>query len=127
MRVDFGADHTMLETLRGDFGGASRRGPWLRLLSEVLALGGSEVEFLSHTERPWSSATFSGSRHEIVLAFTGIDAVSHGESLIAALPDHEFTIPGQLVADATISSVEHENGPEPRMTVVAELLLLEER
>lgn len=126
MRVDFAADRTMLETLRGGFGGANRRGPWLRLVSEVLALGGSEVEFLSHTERPWSSATFCGSRHEIVMAFSGIEAIGQGESLIAALPDHEFTIPGQLVADAGISSVEHENGPEPRMRVVAELLLLEE-
>jgi hypothetical protein len=60
------------------------------------------------------------------MAFTGTQAVACGEQLIAALPDHEFTIPGQLVADATIASVEYENGPEPRMSVEAELLLLED-
>lgn len=122
MRIDAVADRTMMETLRG----GHRRGPWLKLLAEVLALGGPGAEFLRHSERPWNSATFSGSRHTIRLAFTGAEAVACGERLIAALPDHEFTIPGQLVADATISSVEHQTVPEPRMTVEAELLLLED-
>ena len=53
-------------------------------------------------------------------------SIEGGDRLIAALPDHEFTIPRQIVASATISAVEHENGPEPRMTVEAELLLLED-
>lgn len=125
MLVDAAAERTMLETLRARPGVAGR-GPAVRLLSELVALGGPHVEFLRHTERPWSSVTFSGSRHSVAMVFTGIEAVSDGEQLIAALPDHEFTIPGHLVADATISAVEHENGPEPRMTVEAELLLLED-
>ncbi|GGB86955.1 hypothetical protein GCM10011494_01590 [Novosphingobium endophyticum] len=123
MRIDSGADRTMIETLRG---GTGRRGAWLKLLSEVVALGGPDVEFLRHSERPWSSATFTGARHVIALAFTGRIAVDCGEQFIAALPDHEFTLPGQLVAEATIAAVEYENGPEPRMTVEAELLLLED-
>ena len=125
MLIDPAAERTMLETLRGSLG-VTGRGPWLRLLAEVLSLGGPHVEFLRHRERPWSSATFSGSRHRVAMAFNGAEAVRHGERLIALLPDHEFTIPGQLVADATISSVEHQNSPEPRMTVEAELLLLED-
>lgn len=124
MLVDPAAERTMLETLRGL--GVAGRGPWLRLLSEVLALGGPRVDFLRHSERPWNSVTFSGSRHVVAMAFTGVEAIDGGERLIATLSDHEFAIPGHIVADATISAVEHENGPVPRMTVEAELLLLED-
>ena len=126
MLIDPVAERTMRETLRGRFGGAGGRGPWLRLVSDVLALGGPHVEFIRHSERAWSSVTFSGSRHKIEMAFVGSDAINDGEKLIATLPDHEFVIPGQLVADATISAVEHANDPEPRMAVQAELLLLED-
>ncbi|MCJ2186140.1 hypothetical protein [Novosphingobium beihaiensis] len=98
----------------------------MRLLSEILQLAGRQVEFLHHAERPWSSATFSGSRHTVALAFSGADAIGQGEAYTHALPEHEFTIPGQLVADAAIVSVKHETLPVPRMTVAAELLLLED-
>ena len=47
-----------------------------------------------------------------------------GEMLIAALPEHEFTLPGQLVADAAVARVDHEMLPEPKLTVELELLLL---
>lgn len=106
--------------------GAAGRGPWLRLLSQVLALAGDEAQFLRHDEKAWSSATFSGSRHTIVLAFEGAGAVSQGEAYIAALPDHEFTIARQIVADATVVAVEHAMLPDPRLTVKAELLMLED-
>ncbi|MEE4451112.1 hypothetical protein [Novosphingobium resinovorum] len=101
------------------------RGPWLRLLSEVLALAGPSAEFLRHSERNWASATFSGARHTIVLAFEGLDGVARGEALIAALPDHEFTVPRHLVADAVVAGVEHRQSP-PRLTVEVELLVLED-
>ncbi|WP_395394677.1 hypothetical protein WBP07_05250 [Novosphingobium sp. BL-8A] len=102
------------------------RGPWLALLSEVLTLAGPHAEFRHHAERPWCSATFSGSRHTIALEFSGQPAIDAAEVLIAALPDHEFTVPGQLVADATIAAASHEAGPPPRMIVDVELLLLDE-
>ncbi|MFT4055901.1 MAG: hypothetical protein QM681_15465 [Novosphingobium sp.] len=102
---------------------APRRGPWLRLLSEVLSLAGPDADLLSHAERDWASATFSGTRHTIVLAFEGAKAVAQGEAFIATLPDHEFTIPRHLVADAAVTSVEHRQDP-PRMTVHIEVLLL---
>jgi len=103
-----------------------RRGPWLRLLSEVLQLGGTGAEILAHAETPWSSATFTGARHRITLAFDGTDAAAVGEAYIAALPEHEFTVSGHLVADAAIVSVEHRQAPTVRMTVEADLLLLED-
>lgn len=102
----------------------SRR-PWLRLLNAVLELASGRAELLRHAERPWASSTFTGSRHTISLRFAG-EAVEAGEAFIAALPEHEFAIPGQLVADAAITSVEHEMLPEPSMQIEAELLLLED-
>jgi hypothetical protein len=60
------------------------------------------------------------------MAFTDVEAVECGEALIAALPDHEFAISGQLVADASVTSVDHATLPEPRMLVELDLLLLED-
>jgi len=40
--------------------------------------------------------------------------------------DHEFAIPGQLVADVSVISVDQATLPEPRMVVELELLLLED-
>ncbi|WP_237449638.1 hypothetical protein [Novosphingobium silvae] len=102
------------------------RGPWLRLLSQALELAGPDAEFLRHSECPWSSATFSGTRHRILVAFNGEHALSSGEAYIAALPEHEFSISRQIVADATVVEVEHAVLPAPRMTVEAELLLLDD-
>lgn len=81
---------------------------------------------VSHEEKPWASITFSGSRHEVVFEFLGSEAVMAGEDLIEQLPDHEFTIPGQLVADATVTAVDHHFGAMERLQVTAVLLLLEE-
>ncbi len=61
-----------------------------------------------------------------MLAFNGAAAIAAAEALIAALPDHEFAIPGQLVADASVVSVDQTALPEPRMVVELELLLLED-
>jgi len=122
MRIDHEADKDMIATMRRQ----GARGPWLQLLSQVLALADGKAQFLRHSERPWSSITFSGSRHVIALRFAGRGGIAAGEAFIAALPEHEFTIPRQLVADATIGSVDHQLGDEPVMTLEAELLLLEE-
>ncbi|MBS0255936.1 MAG: hypothetical protein JSS36_12215 [Proteobacteria bacterium] len=103
------------------------RRPWARLLAEVLALGEGRGELLRHAERPWASVTFSGTRHSLALRFAGLEAVEAGERLIDALPEHEFTLPGQLVADAVITAVSLDALPQPVLVVEAELLLLEDR
>lgn len=99
-------------------------GDRLRTALGRLAAGRGKV--ISHQEKAWASITFSGTRHEIMMEFKGIDAVVAGEDLIERLPDHEFAIPGQLVADAAITAVDHQFGPEECLTVTAVLLLLEE-
>ena len=102
------------------------RRPWLQLLAAVMQLAGGQAELLRHSEHPWASITFTGSRHKIALAFTGSEAVAMGELFIAALPEHEFTLPRQIVADAAVLAVEHVLVPEPKLTVEIELLLLED-
>jgi hypothetical protein len=91
-----------------------------------MELAGDKAELLRHDERAWASVTFAGSRHSIALAFTGPDAVAAGEALVAALPEHEFAIPRQIVADAAVLAVEHDLLPEPRLKVEIELLLVED-
>ncbi len=122
MRIDFEKDEAMIAATK------ARRvpRPWAQLLSALLGLAGGKAELLRHAETPWASVTFSGSRHTIALAFTGAEAVAAGEEFILALPEHEFAIRGQIVADAALTAVHHELLPEPRLTVEAELLLLME-
>ena len=107
---------------------SGRRGrrPWLSLLSAVLDLAGGKAELLRHSERPWASATFAGTRHVIALSFPGEEGAAAAEAFMEALPEHEFAIPGQMVADAAIAAVEHDVGPSPHLTVEIEMLLLEE-
>lgn len=103
-----------------------RRRPWRPLFSALQALGQGKAELLRHVERPWASVTFAGTRHTIVLGFTGADAIPAGEAFVDALAEHEFAIPGQLVADATITALTHDLLPENRLIVEIELLLLED-
>lgn len=102
------------------------RGGWMRLLGQVLTLAEGRAELVRHGERPWASATFSGTRHTIALSFSGAEAIEAGERLIAAVPDHEFDIPGQLVADAAIVEAHHTLVPAPELSVELEILLLED-
>jgi hypothetical protein len=97
-----------------------------RVRAALMGLTGGAGTLLVHEEKAWASITFSGTRHEVVLEFCGIEAVSGGEALIERLPDHEFAIPGQLVADATVTKVDHRFGAMERLEVTAVLLLLEE-
>jgi hypothetical protein len=97
-----------------------------RVRSALLVMSGGAGTVLSHEEKAWASITFSGTRHEVVMEFCGPEAVAAGEDLIEQLPDHEFSIPGQLVADATITRVDHRFGAMERLEVTATLLLLEE-
>ncbi len=103
-----------------------RKGPWHPLLSALMELAGRKADLVSHCERSWASATFSGTRHEVVLSFAGAAAIAAGEQFIADLPEHEFTISGSLVADAVVTATDHLALPEPKLQVTAELLLLEE-
>lgn len=102
-----------------------RRGARERLRDALLDLAAHRATVLAHRETSWASITFAGARHRVELAFDGAQGVEAGELFIAALPDHEFAIPGQLVAEATVVEVDQRIDPLA-LTVACELLLLEE-
>lgn len=104
----------------------ARRSTSERLREKLQELACGHAEFVSHSEKSWASVTFVGARHRLDLAFAGHDAVEAGENFIAYLPEHEFAIPRQLVADAAVTAVDHRIGADPRLEVRIELLLLDE-
>lgn len=97
-----------------------------RVRRAVLALAGGQGEVLSHEELAWASITFTGTRHEMVIRFEGTDAVEAGEGLIEQLPEYEFAIAGQLVAEAAVIATDHRFGVGETLTVTAVLLILED-
>ena len=97
-----------------------------RLREALQALARGHALITAHSEKSWASITFAGTRHRFDLVFDGADAVEAGEKFIAYLPEHEFAIPKQLVADATVISVDHRIGPNARLDVRVELLLLDD-
>ena len=103
-----------------------RRSTADRLRDALMSLGDWRGQILTHSERAWASITFSGTRHSLALLFAGERAVAAGEQFVEALGEHEFRIPGQLVADATVTEVEHRMLPSARLVIQCELLLLEE-
>ena len=97
-----------------------------RLRDALITLSDHHAQVVAQSERAWASITFSGARHTFSLIFAGEAAVEAGERFVANLPEHEFSLAGQLVADATVSEVEHRMVPSPRMIVTCEVLMLEE-
>jgi len=65
-------------------------------------------------ERPWSSATFTGSRLTISLDLAGADPAAW----LAALPEEDLPVPGRLVADLAVVAA-------TATTATLEVLLLE--
>lgn len=101
------------------------RGTRERLADALHALSKGQGQITHHSEKSWASITFAGARHRVGLVFEGDDAIEAGECFIAFLPEHEFAIPGQLVADAAVVEASSTVQP-PRLSVVCEILLLEE-
>ena len=102
------------------------RGTAARLREALIELAGGHATIAEHSEKSWASITFAGTRHRLQLAFEGEAAIQAGEMFIVFLPEHEFMLPGQLVADVAVTAVDHRLAPEPRLTVSIELLLLDE-
>jgi hypothetical protein len=99
---------------------------WKALIEALIDLTCGHGELITHSEAPWASLSFSGTRHTVTLKFTGGEAIAYAEAFIAELPEHEFALAGQIVADAAIVWTERVAGPDLSTTVTVELLLLEE-
>ena len=106
--------------------GRRRLTPADRLRAALITLAEGQATVTDHGERSWASITFAGTRHQVTLVFTGAEAIEAGEKFIAFLPEHDFAIPGQLVADAAVSAVDHQMLPEERMVVQVEVLMLDD-
>ena len=102
-----------------------RTGTSGKLLAALADLARRKARVTHHREASWASITFAGTRHRIRMEFRGEEAIEAGECFIVFLSEHEFAIPGQLVADAAVIEVDHCLDPAV-LTVTCELLLLEE-
>jgi hypothetical protein len=96
------------------------------LVEQLEALGAKAGLMLMHEQRGWASPTFTGTRHRFTFEFRGAAAIEQGENLITFLPENEFTIPSQLVADAAITNVVYSTVDKRKLHVEFEMLLLDE-
>ena len=132
MRIDPAADRALIAAFAPGEAPRPRRhvtrprSPSIQLLDAVMRLAGPQADLLRHAERPWASATFQGTRHTIAMRFTGPEGLVAGEAFVDALPEHEFTISRQIVADAAVSEVEQVMLPHPHMMVEVDVLMLED-
>ena len=83
-----------------------RRNPHTRVIAQLLELAGPESSVFATSCRPWSSATFIGSRHDIVISFRGDHQLVNASHFSDILPESEFTITGHIVADACVDAME---------------------
>lgn len=98
------------------------RTPACALAKALLAqLPGAEL--VSRKQAAWHSATFSGERVIFVLELAGAQRGEAAEAFTRALPDTEFHLRRQLVADIHVRESQ-EAGDAVRLTV--EALLLDE-
>ena len=81
-----------------------RRSPSaLRLIRQLIKHLGPGAELDRAEEREWASATFSGARHSLWLNLPIADATCAIAGSINTLPDHEFDLAGEIVADCSVS------------------------
>ena len=97
-----------------------------RLIRQLLTLAGPTVELVQATEREWASATFSGARHAVTLRIPLDHSAAAAPAFIAGLPDHEFDLPGQIVADCVVTLQQRTLDPTYRtwLAITIELLTI---
>jgi hypothetical protein len=70
-----------------------------RALTNALLKIATPAEIPESRERPWASVTFTGARHWVSLSV----GPARADAVAAMLPDHEFDLPGHLVADIAVT------------------------
>lgn len=80
-----------------------QRDPGSLLASQIEALAGNRVRVTQLHERAWASITFSGTRYSFSIDCTSAAEPDELKNLAKALPDHEFAIPGNFVADILVT------------------------
>lgn len=92
-----------------------------RALDHSARCAGCAIEIFARVERPWCSATFTGSRHEVTLSAASHDAPF--DAWLAGLPEAEWTLRGHLVADCSVARLP--NHAPSRLVTLAFLLIAE--
>lgn len=78
-------------------------GTAMRLLKQLSDVLGPDAQPGPCREREWASATFSGARHSMDFRLPLAQRDAPLPAMLAALPEHEFTLPGEIVADCTLA------------------------
>jgi hypothetical protein len=75
-------------------------------LQQVLIAGLNPASVMIETERqtPWSSATFSGTRHYFDMTVSGNDAIAAAANLGTMISEDRVAIDGHIIADIMLSS-----------------------
>lgn len=89
----------------------------VRALSKLLP----QARFDLVGSRDWCSLTFSGQQLSIECDLSMTDYDRHSSRLAAILPEHEFSIPGCLVANIAVVKRQLHGG---RMTLLIEALVI---
>jgi hypothetical protein len=98
------------------------------LLRGLLRRVGIERDRILLTEfhsTDWQSLTFIGEQHKIRLRIPAPDAGPVASRLVAGLSDHEFSVPGHVVADICLAG-EPERQADGAITLAIEALTVEE-
>lgn len=73
------------------------------------------------TSEEWASITFSGERHRLAVRLTGAGAPAAVDAFLHGIEEREFTLPGHIVADVALVSVQLE---AEAVTLVLEVLTI---
>lgn len=98
-----------------------------QLLEQLMTVLGPTVQVLHAGEREWASITFSGARHHFVLR---VPAATYEQrtfqQAVAALPEHEFSLRGEIVADCTVTpdNSSTTSAPEDQRLLIVEMLTI---
>lgn len=97
-----------------------------KLIRTVMEICGEGSELVGAHEREWASATFSGARHSLDLLIPAGDGDAVLPDAVAGLPDHEFDLPGEIVADCAVTIGQRQRRADgcTRLTVHVELLTI---
>lgn len=86
-----------------------------RALVAAFAADGASLIIETIASRPWASATFSGTQHELLLRIIGGEI----DGLIADIGDRGFDLPGHILIDVAANEIGGDG--ESRLLVVEAL------
>ncbi|AUW59247.1 hypothetical protein C1T17_15285 [Sphingobium sp. SCG-1] len=75
-----------------------------RLLRGLSDLIGPDADLRCTSSMPWASGLYDGTRHLIEIDVVGEDAAERADRMARMLPDTEFLLIGNIVADLTVDS-----------------------